>query len=116
MWPSAVRGAGKPLGASGPLLLICAVAVNERAAASKNRAIKLLRRLQADQRAVLFIREHVDQIVGTLPYVADALVHLDEQRLARGLIPLFIKDEPLEVRIARNGPAQLGSSSMKSGM
>src|SRR5881394_3178402 len=99
MCPSAVRGAGKPLGASGPLLLICAVAVNARDAASKNRAIKLLRRLQADQSAVLLIREHVDQIVGTLPYVADALVHIDEQSLARGLVPFLVEDQPLEVRI-----------------
>ena len=67
----------------------------------------LIRGLQANQRAILFVREHVDQIVGTLPYVADALVHIDQQRLAGRLIPFLVEYQPLEGRISGNGSAEL---------
>src|SRR4051812_39305640 len=58
--------------------------------------------LEAQERAVVLIRQDVQQTVGSLPYVADALMKLGKQRLATELFVLLVDDHALERAGVRN--------------
>src|SRR5688572_10790830 len=65
----------------------------------------LRRRLQLQDRAVVFVRDHVQQAIRTLPHVADALVQLREERLASQLVELVVEDDAFEAAGPRHFPA-----------
>src|SRR5262245_18874266 len=64
--------------------------------------LTLRRRFDAEQRPVVFVGDDVEQAVGALPHVADALVQLGQQRLAAQLFELVVEDDPFEFAVARN--------------
>src|SRR6185437_5248304 len=66
--------------------------------------VKVLRLwLEAHQCAILLVGHHINQTIGTLPHVPDALLEIREQRLAAGFVPVLIEDDPLEMSDTLNG-------------
>src|SRR5262249_1446981 len=58
--------------------------------------IPLLRRLEPEHRAGLFVGKQIKKSIGSLSHVADALMKINDQRLA-ALFTFVIEDDPLEV-------------------
>src|SRR5688572_94936 len=59
------------------------------------------RRLDAQQRRVVFLRQHVQIAIGPLTHVADSLLQLSEQRLAPDLLPLLVELNAIDLPRAR---------------
>src|SRR5580693_6034031 len=97
MCPSAVRGAGKPFATSGPPSLPCALNIAAAASKSENPRTILLGRLQAHERAVVFIGQDIYQTVRSLAHIANPLLEIRKQRLPAGLIPILVEDNPLQM-------------------
>src|SRR5688572_16847869 len=56
----------------------------------------LLRRLQAQQRPIIFVRDDVNQAVRTLPHIANTLMQFTQQRFTPQLLHLVVDHHPLE--------------------
>src|SRR5919108_4953314 len=56
-----------------------------------------LPRFDSEQRPFLFRSQHVEQTVGTLAHVADALFEFHEHRLAPQFFPVLVEDDPLNL-------------------
>src|SRR5262245_15988121 len=68
--------------------------------ACRGQRLRLLRRLDPQHRSLLLIRQQVQEAVGPLPHVADALAEIDEQRLAPQLLPFLVEENALEMSSA----------------
>jgi hypothetical protein len=53
-----------------------------------------LRRFDLQQRPVVLISQQIQEPVGTLPHVADALVQIRQQRFS-ALLAILVEDNPL---------------------
>src|SRR5262245_8370038 len=60
------------------------------------------RGLDAQQRAVVLVRDHVQQPVGPLPHVTNPLVQVRQQPFATQLLELVVQHDALERPGARN--------------
>src|SRR5690349_20538713 len=69
---------------------------------SAARVAALLRWVDAEHRAVGFVGEEVEQAVGTLPDVADAVVEIAEDPFALEFFPLVVKIDALQVTGTRD--------------
>jgi hypothetical protein len=56
----------------------------------------VIRRLDAEDGAVVLVRQHVEQPVGPLPHVPDPSLHRHEERLASQFLHLLVEQNPLE--------------------
>ena len=81
----------------GRVLSAAAMRVREAANSNDSRG-----RLEAQQHAVVLVGDHVDQAVGALAHVADALVQLRQQRLAPQLFQLVVQHHALQAARARH--------------
>src|SRR5579871_738075 len=73
-----------------------------RSARSAARVAALLRGVDAEQRAVGFVREQVEQAVGALADVADAVVEVAEDPFAVEFFPLIVEIDTLQVTRPRD--------------
>jgi PQQ enzyme repeat len=60
-------------------------------------------RLHLQQRAVILLREHVQQTIRTLPHIANAVLQLAEHRLAVKLLPLLVEVDSIPAIAGYNG-------------
>src|SRR6185295_11164554 len=64
----------------------------------KRRILRFLgRRFDPENRAIVFIRQEIEQPVGALANVADALAQLGKQYFAAKLFGLIVEDDPFQV-------------------
>src|SRR5262245_22896188 len=61
-----------------------------------------LRRLEADQRRLIFVGQQVQQPVGALPHVANPLMEVAHERLAPQLLPHVVEHDPLQLSARRD--------------
>src|SRR5687768_17869407 len=59
-------------------------------------------RLDAQHRAFILVGDHVQQSIGALLHVANALAQVDEQRLAAQLFHLRVEEDAVELAGARD--------------
>src|SRR5262252_3792895 len=70
--------------------------------AERRPAFELLLRLDTQHRALGLVGDHVQQAVGTLLHVANALAKIGEQRLAPQLLHLLVEEDAIEMTRARD--------------
>src|SRR5690606_7425769 len=58
--------------------------------------------LDPEQRAVALVRDHVQQLVGALTHIADAVPQIFEQGFAAELFHVLVEDDPLQPARARD--------------
>src|SRR5215475_14888915 len=74
-----------------------AAACPRRRGSARSSSGPLLRRLDSEDRALLHVRQHIQQPIRPLPDIADTLAQIDEQRLAPHLFHLLVEHDPLDV-------------------